>query len=281
MSSSAKKYCLLFLVFVLAGLAHGRQNGPKNWKKIDQGLHIGIFEAPQKSILGDSAVTVLKINPDFYSFKVLCSSEHDQKPKTTKQWCEKFGLIAAINAGMFQKDRLTHVSLMKNYDHYNNPRLSKNKAVLAFNPIDSSLPDIQIIDREFQPFEKLKDKYHTLIQNIRMVTVKQKNVWSRQEEQWSIAAMGIDKQGNVLFIFSRSPYSVHDFINILLALPISLYNAMYLEGGPTASLYFKHKEFEKELHGGYELGIETKSDDNRAPAVPNVIGMVQKTKQDK
>jgi exopolysaccharide biosynthesis protein len=218
------------------------------WKKVDEGLHIGEFVPPEVSKTENSRITIVKITPRLYSFKLLCASEHGKTKMTMKQWCQKHNLIAAINAGVYQEDGIRNVGYMKNFGHINNPRLNKTyKAVLAFNPIESTLPEIQIIDLKYQEFEKLKDKYETLIQNIRMISPRQENVWRKQDKAWGQAVFGMDKSGNAILIFTESCYSGYEFANILLSLPISIYNAMYLEGGQEANIYFSRNgiEFEK------------------------------------
>ena len=88
-----------------------------------------------------------------------------------------------------------------------------------------------------------------------MIDCNQKNTWGKQERKWSMIVIGIDKKGNALFIFTRTPYSVYDFINILLSLPISIHKAMYLEGGPEASIYINHNGIEIRKFGSYETGF--------------------------
>ncbi len=149
----------------------------------------------------------LKSIPEKYSFKLMSASENGGRKLTVKEWCEKYGLVAAFNAGMYQEDGITSVGYMKNFKHINNGRLNKNKAVLAFNPVDSSVPEIQIIDRECQDFESLKGKYQTFVQSIRMVSCEQQNVWSPQTAAWSTLAIGMDKSDKVLIIFSQQQYS--------------------------------------------------------------------------
>ena len=63
-----------------------------------------------------------------------------------------------------------------------------------------------------------------------MVRCERTNVWSKQEKYWSTVAIGIDSKGRALFLFARTPYAVHDFIDMMLALPIDLQRCMYLEG---------------------------------------------------
>jgi uncharacterized protein YigE (DUF2233 family) len=248
------------------------------WKKVDEGLYIGEFNHPQKSKINDLKITIVKIDPKFYSFRLLCASEYGKIKMTAKKWCQKHNLISAINAGMYQEDGIRNVGYMKNFSHMNNPKLNTTyKAVLAFNPIESTIPEIQIIDLKCQDFERLRFKYQTLVQNIRMISCQQENVWSKQDKAWSMAVFGIDKSGNALFIFTESHYSGYDFANKLLSLPISIYNAMYLEGGQEANLYFSANEVKVERIG---RPTSLNGNDNTpvARSIPNVIGIAKKSK---
>ncbi len=252
------------------------QNGP--WKKVDDGLFFAQFDPYDKASIKDSKITIVKINPAYYSFKLLCASDLGKIKLTTKEWCKRYDLISAINAGMYQKDGLTNVGYMKNFSHINNSKLnSVYKAVLAFNRVDDDVPEIQIIDLKCQDLEKLKPKYQTFIQNIRMISCNQENVWSKQNKRWSLAVLGVDKGGNVLFIFSEASYSGYDFNNILLSLPISIFNAMYLEGGREASLYFSANDFVLDKAGIYESTFNGNSIRPVAHPIPNVIGIAKKT----
>lgn len=244
------------------------------WKKIDKGLYVGEFVSPKKSSIGDSKIMVVKANPKYYSFKLL--DHPDGKVLTAEEWAKKYNLIAVINAGMFLPS-MKNVGYMKNFDHVDNPRINrKYNAFLAFNPKDSSLPEIQIIDKEYQDFDYLKDKYNTFIQNPRIMDIKQRGTWGKSKKKWSIASLAIDKDGNVLLIHSRSPYSVHEFTNILLSLPLNIYNAMYLEGGPEATLYLKKDSLELERVGSYETGFNENDLNNEEWSIPNVIGIIKK-----
>lgn len=247
-----------------------------SWKKVDEGLFVTEFVPIKKSNIGDSKITIVKIAPKYYTFKLINAKEKDSQSGTAKDWCEKEKLIAAINAGMFLQDGLTNVGYMKNYSFINSSKLNKYNTILAFSRRVSDVPEIQIIDLKSQDWNLLKTKYNCYSQGIRMIDKNQKNCWSQQNRKWSMVVIGIDKNGNALFIFTRSPYSVHDFINIILNLPISIYNAMYLEGGPEASLYLSHNGCEIEKFGSYETGFYESDDNNEAWPIPNVIGITKK-----
>lgn len=220
------------------------------------------------------AITVVKIDPGQYSFKLLCASQCGKQSYTTKEWAVGHQMLAAVNAGMYQQNGLTSVGFMKNFDHVNNPKLSKANTILAFNPVDESIPEVQIIDRECQNFNELRPKYQTFVQSIRMISCDRQNVWTRQDSKWSVLALGMDTQGNILFLFSRTPNSVHDFIEVLMSLPLSLKSAMYLEGGPQASLYLSTPKMTLQRDGAWG-SLEENSLPFPLP-VPNVIGICKK-----
>jgi hypothetical protein len=246
-----------------------------SWKILETGLELDSFHSPSYHDSIPATITVLRINPAFFSFRLLCSSAPDQGSSlSAKQWCKKEHLVAAINASMYQADYKTSVSLMKTSLHTNNSYLSKDKTILAFNPKDSSVPNIMIIDRQCDDFATLKQMYFTFVQNIRMISCTRKNVWS-QGEQWSIAALGTDTDGKTLFIFSSAPHSVHEFNAILMKLPVNIDRAMYLEGGHIAQMAISTGKFEKEYIGEY---TGTGNSPLEAPEIPNVIGIVRKEK---
>jgi len=247
------------------------------WRKVDEGLFVAEFDSPVKSNAKDSKITTIKIDPKFYSFKLLCASEHGRMKMTVRKWCEKFGLIAAVNAGMYQKDGFTNVGLMKNFNHINNGHLNNlYKAVLAFNPSESKIPEIQIIDLKCQDFERIGSKYQTLLQNIRMISCHQENVWAKTNQLWGMAVFGIDKSGNALLIFTEAPYSGHDFANALLSLPLSIFNALYLEGGYEANLFFSSNGVELERVGFRETDFKEDSPRAVPRPIPNIIGITKK-----
>lgn len=272
-----KKYVFLLLSITLVSDALGQSNPqPINWEKLDQGLAIAQYVAPQKSIIGDHTFTILKIDPRHYDFDLFSAKEKAEQTKTAKEWAQQENQIAIINAGMYRMDHATNLGYMKDYDLLNNPSQNKDNAIVAFNPKDDSVPSFQIIDKTCQDWDVLKNKYNSFTQSIRMVDCHQQNKWSEQNKKWSTVAIGKDKKGNALFIISRSPYRVHDFINILLQAPLNLYNLMYLEGGPEASFYLNHPNKKLSVVGSYETGFNENDENDFFWEIPNVIGVSKK-----
>jgi hypothetical protein len=247
------------------------------WRSLEPGLDLGEFASPRRSDRGDSIVRVLRADPRHFELRLLNASAPGQgRALTAREWCLRGGLAGAINASMYQEDHKTSVSLMRTSGHTNNGRLSKDRAILAFEPRDGKVAPVMIIDRECDDFEALRGAYGTLVQSIRMLSCNGENVWSQQPRRWSAAAIGTDGRGRVLLVHVRSPYSVHDLIGILQDLPLGLSRMLYAEGGPEAQLYVRSGTVEHEWIGGYESTVSEDHDNRVAWPVPNVVGIARR-----
>ena len=247
------------------------------WKTLEQGLELATFQAGQKSKFGDSTVTVLRIDPDRYELKLINSARHGKKSRTAGRWCEEMGLLAAINASMYRQDHLTSTGLMKDSKYWNNRKLNPKdyNSMLAFNPVRPGIPKVRMLDLKCDDYKKEMKGYNTLIQNIRLLTCKGGNAWSKKPRYWSTTAVGLDHKGRILFIHCRSPYRVHDLINILKKLPLGLERGMYVEGGPEASLSIRAGEYKADLCGSFETGFNENDDNKVQWPIPNIIGVVR------
>jgi hypothetical protein len=268
---------LVALVFFL-GFCSKVPERESIWIKIDSGLHYREFKAPVESDIGDSKILILKIDPREYDFVLLCASEKNGgQALNVREWAGRYGLIAAINAGMFQKDLKTNVGYMKNNAHLNNPRVHRTYAsVFAFNPREADLPPAQIFETDVDAIKKVIAGYHTVIQNLRLIKRPGLNRWSQQDKIWSEAALGQDQDGNLLFIFCESPYSMHDLSNFLLGLPVGIRCAQHLEGGVEASFYLRHNKTEISRTGRYKTSSVMSNPNGLFFPIPNVIGIKKK-----
>ncbi len=250
------------------------------WKELESGLYLGEFTTQEKSVVGDSIITVLKINPKQWEIDIVTEAEiADRNTKTAKQWAKNHNLVAAINAGMFAADYSKHIGYMQTSRHINNKHVNSYQSVAAFSPkIDSKVPEFQIFDLDENDVtvDKILKDYSSVVQNLRLIKKPGENRWSNQNRIWSEAALGEDAEGNTLFIFSRSPFSMHDLIDELLGLDIKLVAAQHLEGGPEAQLYFKAGDIEQELFGSFKTSFFEKDSNPIAWPIPNVIGIRKK-----
>ncbi len=273
-------FCISFFFFVSFSIVAQTAM----WKELDKGLSLAILNAPVKSLLGDSKITILKIDPEYFEFDLVCASEKkfELLTRPLDVWAKEQKFIAAINAGMFDGNDATQPNLAgitnrgytKDFDHYNNTQATKDKMVICFNPKDSTVPRFRIADIEnCENFELLKKKYNTLIQGIRMIDCKQKNRWFIDQKIWSICVMGMDKDGNALFIHCRSPYTMYNFTNMILKMPLNIKTMIYLEGGPESSFYLSTNTTKIRQVGSYETGFNPDDKNNRFWQIANVVGI--------
>jgi hypothetical protein len=123
--------------------------------------------------------------------------------------------------------------------------------------------------------EKLSG-YQMVVQNLRLIKSVQgqgHNVWHDQPRRWSEAAVALDEHLRVLFLFSRTPFSMAEFNRRLLALPLGIQRAMHVEGGPEASLSIHAGGIDADYVGSYETGFVENDDNVEAWRIPNVLGV--------
>ncbi|MBW1666549.1 MAG: phosphodiester glycosidase family protein [Deltaproteobacteria bacterium] len=270
-------FAIVSFLLLARGVAYSRSD---IWEKLDTGLCIASFDPVSEPKSCKGKITILKIDPAYYSFELLCASEHGQKSRTLRQWAQEFSLVAAINAGMYQdRDFLRNIGYMRNYRHINNGRISKKLgAFFVFNPVDATMPAVQMVDtRSVKGWRNIIARYHSVVQSYRMIANGEKKGWPQKGEIFCSAAVGMDRDGHVLFMLSQSLLSVHDLINELLSLPVHITEAMYVEGGPQAALYFKRGAREITLIG---VCTNDRSRESQGPGfeIPNVIGIKKKIK---
>jgi len=222
-------------------------------------------------------ITVLRIDAHLWELQAIGPSSTGEKTNhTAREWCEAHQLSAAINAGMYKTDEKTHVGFMRFREHTDNSRTNNYQSVAAFDPHDSaSHPPFRIFDLDAPQvsMQSILADYDSAIQNLRLIKRPGANQWSQQTRMWSEAALGEDESGRALFIFSRTPFSMHDLNEELLAAGIGLVAAQHLEGGPEAQLYIHAGKFELEQFGSYEASFVENDSNARPWPIPNVLGV--------
>lgn len=259
---------------VLIGVA-GAGSGPE-WNVLSPGMEVRFVPIHLAKAPDNARITILRIDPHLWELQAIGASSTGEKANhTAREWCEAQGLVAAINAGMFKTDGKTHVGFMRFREHTNNGGVNNYQSVAAFDPHDPHLAPFHIFDLDSPQVTAqsiLKD-YDSAIQNLRLIKRPGSNQWSKQDRMWSEAALGEDSAGRVLFIFSRSPFSMHDLNEEILSAGIGLVAAQHLEGGPEAQLYVHAGNFKLEQFGSFETSFR-EDDLNSTPwPIPNVLGV--------
>ena len=268
-------YPLLWLV--LPGAASVRAAETGNWCALDEGLEIAQFSSVIDSPSVDTAVTIVRIDPAKWEMKLLGRQINDEPENlTAQQWCEKYDLVAALNAGMFQQDFVTHVGYLNAGGRIFARRVRSYQSAVAFGPRNDSMPQFRIFDLDKDSLGEIVRQYHSVCQNLRLISRARENKWSPQERRWTEVALGEDDLGRSLFIFCNRPMTMYDFNRMLLSLPIGLVAAQHLEGGPEAQLYLNLGQTKIERLGSFESGLSESYESSFPYPIPNVIGVAKK-----
>jgi len=227
-----------------------------SWQLLQPGVE---YASPDK-------LHIVRVDPARATLTVALASELGA-PRTAAEWCRASNLSVAINLGMFQLDGRSNVGYLRHGSHANNPRWNDYNAVLALNP------GARWLDRD-QSKDPLAG-YEIVVQNLRLIDGHRRNVWAKSDKRWSEAAIAIDSKHRLLFIFSRAPYSMREFNDLLLKLPLDVAGAMHVEGGPEASLSIHAGGINLDLAGSYETGFWPNDSNRKQWPIPNVLGVVR------
>jgi hypothetical protein len=261
---------LLLILLPVALLTPFSRGQDSSWTPLEEGLDLGRFKVKQYTPFGDSTIVIVRIDPDYYDFVLLSTAgSADSTRRTVDGWCDDFHLTAAINAGMYNIDRHSHIGYLKADGRVINPTIVRRdyRSAAAFGPMDDSLPEFRLYDLDETPVQAVIAGYRNVVQNIRLIKRPGENRWPEKPEKWSEAALGEDVDGRMLMIFCKSPYTMHDFNDVLLSLPIDIVSAQHLEGGAQAQMHIEAGGKSVTFHGTHASGLTVPS------RIPNVVGV--------
>ena len=271
---ATKAMCILAAFLGLAAVPKAGVNS--GWQLLAPGMELRRITSNTPNPIGNSPIVLLRMDPDLWELVFVgVTNTSESASHTARSWAGSYHLTATINAGMFDQDGKTHLGYVQLQGQVSNSKVNNYQSVAAFDPRDSKLPHFRIFDLDGESINLqgiLKD-YGSAVQNLRLIKHPGVNQWSQQSKKWSEAALAEDNKGRILFIFSRSPFSMHDLNRELLAAGIGLVAAQHLEGGPEAQLYVHAGKEEFEGFGSYETSFR-EDDGNSIPwPVPNVLGV--------
>lgn len=263
------------LLAVIACVAAASAPAPSvTWRGLGAGVEYAAISVNGKPDVGDGVLHVVRVDPTRARLRPLTVSRIGGDLRTARQWSQEFKLTAVINAGMYEQDFSTHTGFYRLDKHVNSAAWVKNyQAVLVIGPRRPDLPAATILDAAPGDGASAYEHYETVNQNLRLIRGPGVNVWKQNDKRWSEAAVALDGQGRVLFLFTRSPLSMHDFNDSLLNLPLGVVRAMHVEGGPEASLSVHGNGVDLDLSGSFETGFNENDGNKKQWPLPNVLGV--------
>ena len=212
-------------------------------------------------------VTVVHIDPAHFRLRLLTALA-DGGPRTAPEWAKEFGLVGLINASMYAPDQRSIGMLVSSGSVIRGKDNERLGAFFAFDPIEERDAAVLLTGRDCDGFDlgALRRRYRSIVQNFRLLDCDGRPVTWKDARRFSAAAVGIDDKGRPVFIHARAPMQMSDFAELLASRHLRA--AMYVEGGPEASLYVRAGDLEVTEMGTALFG-------NRAFfSIPNVLGFV-------
>jgi hypothetical protein len=240
---------------------------PAQWTPLSSGVEY------QQMTLGPAQAHVVRIDPEKAKLSFALLSKAGGVARTAADWARSKGLIVAINAGMFSTDGRSNVGYLVDGSHVNHKTFNRYLSVLVFGPKVQGIPQAQLLDLDEEGSRDLIAQYESTVQNLRLIKAPGTSVWKRNGRAWSEAAVAQDKQGRLLFIFTREGVEMAQWNQLLLDSDLEVVRAMHMEGGPEASLSIHAKNVNVDLCGSFETGFVNDDSNSRQWPIPNVLGV--------
>lgn len=244
------------------------------------GLYYAEMTPKQKSPIGNSNISVLKIDPKHYNFNYLHLINGRGRAQTAKEWANKKDLVAVTNANLSKWNNPSKlIGYAKDYDYINNSDKpdSISKGMILFNRKDTTVPEFQIGNLEKQNADSLINDYHTCIQG--RLSLPEDTLDKPGFFRNCIASRAViasDEKNNAYFIVSRSPYSIDDFEKVIFGAPLDIKKMQFVNSGPPSCLYVNHKNFEKKIVGSYHFSTNRDNKNKQFTYLQSMVGISSK-----
>jgi hypothetical protein len=262
-------FLVIILFFTVSCNSQEKKNSLSNWERIENGVFILEMDAPIKSIIGDSKLTIIRLNKDSIQTFLKMATALDSMPKTVKEWADAFDFQLTINAGMYDlTNPLISKGFMKSDSSVNNNKVNNSyNGIFTINNRHVELIDL-MCENNFQIA-----KQEACFQGMRMLDCQGKEMdWKRKKQSCSMLVIGEDSKNQLYIIFTRSPYYHQDMNRFLKQMPFKLGLTIYLEGGPETSVYLNTPTKKLELIGSYVSNTYPTDKNNHFWPLPNIIG---------
>lgn len=219
-------------------------------------------------------LTLVRIDPARHDLH-LRTAAMDGPARPAPRWAADFGLVAVTNTSMFHDDQRS-IGILRDARSINsdrdNPKLG---GFFAFDPVDLADPPVLVTGRDCPGFDlgALRRSYRGLIQNYRMLDCDGRPLRWADTKIYSAAAIGLDRAGHVVFLHTRTPFRMTELNHFIARPELGLVAALYVEGGPEASLYADGPMRRIEEIGSFETGFFDDSNTTFWP-IPNVLGVI-------
>lgn len=231
----------------------------------------------QSSDADDGVVTLVRFDMSRFRLRLLAAGSADTSTwRSLPEWARDEGLVAAINAAMFEPDGRAS-GLMVTGGVERSPDVERFGGVLAFDPRSSSDAAFSMTGRDCDGGEvaSLRARYDSVVTNLRLLGCDGEPIAWVDERRYSSAAFGLDRDGRFVLIHARTPYRMRDLSRWLADPSLGLTQVHYVEGGPKATVLVARPAGDPLLLLG-RRGDDAGGGSRGARPLPNVLGLIER-----
>lgn len=223
-----------------------------------------------------ACMDVVRVDLHDHALRILAAAREGQARPATA-WADDFGLTAAINLSMFKDDGLPVALAVDAHgalDPRDNPPFG---GFLAFDPVDPHDPPAIVAGRSCPGFDldALRKRYRAVVQSYRLLDCDGGAIAWKDAKRYSAAAVGVDRDGALVLIHVRAPFTMKALSAALARPALRLAGAIFVEGGPEASLVVR-ADRALERVGSFETAFLESDENRRFWDLPNVLGVVKR-----
>ena len=222
--------------------------------------------------MADDCLDVVRIDLGRFALRG-ATAHHEGRARGLPAWLDAHAAIAGTNAGMFGDDQRS-VGLLITGDEVNRGRDNpKFGGFLAWDPVDPADPPAQVFGRDCDGFDlaALRRRYRGLAQSYRLLGCDGAAIAWADPKSYSAAAIGVSRDGRLALLHARAPHVMSELARTVATLDLG--GAIFVEGGPEATLVVRGRDGEVVRIGSFETGF-VENDGNRVEwDLPNILGV--------
>ncbi len=245
---------------------------PTELHSLGAGLDVERWQIAAPPVVGAPCIDVVRADTARFALRVFSAAD-EAGSRSATAWRDAFHLAVVTNAGMFHASGKPVGMIVTDGTVRSNDN-TKMSGYLAWDPVSATDPPVQIVGKDCPNFDlaALRARYHSIVQSYRLLGCTGEALPWKDPKQYSAAAIGVDRAGRIVFLHARAAVTMAELSTTLAT--HDLVGALFLEGGPEASLVARGPEGELARVGSYETNF-VENDSNQAFwNLPNVIALL-------
>lgn len=207
---------------------------------------------------------------------VLLTARDDGGSRPLDRWVREANLVAGINAAMYEPDgRPSGLCVRRGVEE--SPDDARYGGFYVLDPVAPVAPSaFAMMGRDCAGFDLpgVRAAWGTVVATYRLLDCEGHPIAWIDPDRYSAAAIGIDREGRLALVHSRTPYRMRELAEMLGESSLGFTQLFFVEGGPEATLIVEAGELHvREVGLRRDLPDGVEPDHDLLYALPNVLGV--------